>query len=270
MSWHVETEALHRYQTGHVDRVSAASLETHVTGCAECREGLLVDAEWLEGSWARIAEQVEPGEPSIVERVLTWVGVPPHLARVMAVTPSLRPSWLLAVTLTLVFASLASRLANPGDFDLFLLVAPLVPVAGVAVAYGRLGDPAHEMSVVTPIDTLRLLLLRVAAVTGFAVVLSTILDIAIPLARATGLWILPSLALTLVTLALGTHLAMWTAAATSAAAWLTLLTVFLARPEEQPMSLFAPEAQVVFLLVALIAALLFALGRDEYRTGGER
>lgn len=270
MTWHVETEVLHRYQSGDLDRVSAASVETHVTGCAECREALVVDTAWLERSWTGIAEQVEPGEPSIVERVLTWVGVPPHLARVMAETPSLRPSWLITVTLTLVFASLASRLADPGSFDLFLVVAPLIPVAGVAVAYGRLGDPAHEMTAVTPFDPLRLLLLRVAAVTGFAVVLSTLLDVAVPSARATGLWILPAFALTLVTLALGTHLAIWMAAAVSAGAWVTLLIVFLARPDERLMSMFGAQAQVMFLVVALIAALLFAEGWDEYRRGGEK
>jgi hypothetical protein len=270
MSWHVETEVLRRYQSGVVDRVTAASVETHVTTCAECRDDLVVDTDWLDWSWAGIAERVEPGERSIVERVLTWVGVPPHLARVMAVTPSLRPSWLIAVTLTLIFAGLASRLAQPGSFDLFLAVAPLIPVAGVAVAYGRLGDPAHEMTVATPIDSLRLLLLRVAAVTGFAVVLSTVLDVAVPSARATGVWILPALALTLVTLALGTHLAVWMAAAASTGAWVTLLTVFLARPEERLMLMFGAQAQVVFLVVALIAALLFAQGRDEYRRGGEK
>lgn len=267
MSWHVETEVLRRYQTGDVDRISAASVETHVTGCAECRQGLVVDTEWLDRSWAGIAEQVEPGTRSIVERALTWVGVPPHLARVMAVTPSLRPSWLIAVTLTLVFASLTSRLVQPGSFDLFLAVAPLIPVAGVAVAYGRLGDPAHEMTAVTAIDPLRLLLLRVAAVAGFAVFLSIGLDVAVPSARTTGVWIVPALALTLVTLALGTHLAMWMASAASAGAWVTLLAVFLTRPDEPLMTIFGAHAQVVFLLVALLAALLFAHDRDEYRRG---
>lgn len=270
MSWHVETEVLHRYQSGDVDRVTSVSVEAHVTTCAECRDDLVVDTDWLDRSWAGIAEQVEPGERSIVERVLTWVGVPPHLARVTAVTPSLRPSWLIAVTLTLVFASLASRLVQPGSFDLFLALAPLIPVAGVAVAYGRLGDPAHEISAATPTDPLRLLLLRVAAVTGFAVVLSIVLDVAVPSARATGVWILPALALTLVTLALGTRLAVWVAAAASSVAWVALLSVFLARPEERLMSMFGVQAQVMFLVVALIAALLFAQGRDEYRRGGEK
>lgn len=270
MSWHVESETLRRYQSGDVDRVTAASVEAHVTTCAECRDDLVVDIDWLDRSWVGIAEHVEPGERSIVERVLTWVGVAPHLARVMAVTPSLRPSWLITVTLTLVFASLASRLVQPGSFDLFVVLAPLIPVAGVAVAYGRLGDPAHEITAATPTDPLRLLLLRVAAVTGFAVVLSLVLDVAVSSARATGIWILPALAMTLVTLALGTRLAMWMAASTSAVAWIALLSVFLARPEERPWSMFGVQAQVMFFVVAVTAALLFAHGRDEYRRGGEK
>ena len=270
MSWHVETETLSRYQGGDVDRVTAASVEAHVTACAECRSGLLVDSDWLARSWAGIAEHVEPGERSVVERVLTWVGVPPHLARVVAVTPSLRPSWLIAVTLTLVFASLASRLVQPGSFDLFVVLAPLIPVAGVAVAYGRLGDPAHDITVATPTDHLRLLLLRVAAVTGFAVVLSLVLDLGVPSTRATGIWILPALAMTLVTLALGTRFTMWMAASTSAVVWIGLLSVFLARPEERLPAMFGVQAQIMFFVVAVIAALLFAHGRDEYRRGGEK
>jgi len=267
MTWHVDQDVLQRYQIGTLDRVAAASFEAHVTSCRECRSMFAVDSDWLDASWRRIADRVQPSEATVVERVLRWVGVPQHLARVVSVTPSLRPSWLIGVTLTLVFAGVASQVALPGSIDLFLAVAPLVPVAGVAVAYGRAGDPAHEITIATPIDPLRLLLLRAAAVTAFALVLSLILDVVFSSTPGTGLWVLPALALTLVTLALGTHLTMWVAGAVSAGAWVFLLTLFRVRPEGSLDVVFGTSSQVVFALAALLAAIVFLHDRDAYRRG---
>jgi hypothetical protein len=204
-----------------------------------------------------------------VERVFIWVGVPSHVARVMAVTPSLRPSWLVAVTLTLLFAGFASRLVQPGGPDLFLVLAPLIPVAGVAVAYGRVGDPAYEMTSAMPMDPLRLLLLRVVAVTGFAVVLSLVLDLAVRSSGVTGVWILPAFALTLGTLAMGTRLSMWLAAGSSALAWVGLLAVFAARDEGKLGAVFGGDAQFAFLAAAAVAAVLLVSGREHYRRGDQ-
>lgn len=108
-------------------------------------------------------------------------------------------------------------------------MAPLIPVAGVAVAKGSVGDSAHETTTATPIDPLRHVLLRAAAVTGIAFVLSLLLDVVLASTWGTGLWISPALALTLTTFALGTHLTKWMAAAASAGGCATLLAVFLAR-----------------------------------------
>lgn len=268
MSWHVDHEVLHEYQTGTVDRVTAVSIEAHVTECADCRRVLLVDEDWLEQSWAGIADRVEPGSATLVELALTWVGMPAHLARVVSVTPSLRPSWLIAVALTLAFAAVASRVAvQPGSVDPFLVLAPLIPVAGVAVAYGRLGDPAYEMTTATPIDPFRLMLLRAAAVTGFAFVVSLILDLVMGSGRETGLWILPALALTLSTLALGGYFAMWVAAAASASVWLALVGIFLAQADDRVMAVFGMEAQLVFILVAFVGTWILVQRRDVYRRG---
>lgn len=267
MSWHVDQDVLQRYQVGTIDRVAAASLEAHVTSCGECRSNLTVDSDWIDASWRGIADRVQPADSTLVERVLRLVGVPQHLARVVSITPSLRPSWLIAVTLTLVFAGAASQVALPGSFDLFLAVAPLVPVAGVAVAYGRVGDPAHEITAATPIDPLRLLLLRAAAVTGFTFVLSLLLDVVFSSARGTGLWVLPALALTLTTLALGAHLTMWVGGAISAGAWISLLALFRLRPERSLDVVFGANAQLLFVVGALLAALVLLRDRDAYRRG---
>jgi hypothetical protein len=44
------------------------------------------------------------------------------------------------------------------------MAAPLVPLVGVAVAYGPEADPAHELTATAPYSGLRLVLLRTAAV----------------------------------------------------------------------------------------------------------
>ncbi len=68
MTWHLGEEAVRRYQSGAVDRVGAASVEAHLMSCAECRRLLVVDGEWLERSWRGVADRVEPGTRSLVER----------------------------------------------------------------------------------------------------------------------------------------------------------------------------------------------------------
>lgn len=267
MSWHIDQEVLDRYQSGVADRITAASIEAHLTACAECRGRVPVEADWLEQSWTRIADLVEPGDRLPVERFLTFLGVPAHLARVMAVTPSLRPSWLIAVALTLLFAAVVSRVNPSPAFDLFVVLAPLVPVAGVAVAYGRIGDPAHEITVATPVDPLRLLLLRAAIVTGFALVVALGIDLGMPSSHVTGLWILPALALTLSTLAIGAHLRMWLAAATSAFAWLVTATLFTFENEGNLVSALTSQIQFAFVAVAMAAIFVLLRNGDAYRRG---
>lgn len=267
MSWHVEQEVLDRYESGVADRVTSASVEAHLTACADCRRRLSVEDHWVEESWTRIADLIEPGSPLLVERFLTMLRVPAHLARVVAVTPSVRPSWLMAVALTLLFAALASRISPSSAFDLFVVVAPLVPVAGVAVAYGRIGDPAHEITVATPVDPLRLLLLRAAIVTGFALVVALSIDLAMPSSHAAGLWILPALALTLSTLAIGAHLRMWLAATASAFAWLVVAGIFTVENDGNLILALTSEVQLVFVGVAITATFVLLRNGDSYRRG---
>ena len=38
MSWHVEQHTWEAYSMGHLDPVAEASVEAHVTGCAQCRD----------------------------------------------------------------------------------------------------------------------------------------------------------------------------------------------------------------------------------------
>ncbi|MGH8871168.1 MAG: zf-HC2 domain-containing protein [Acidimicrobiia bacterium] len=267
MSWHVDEMAVRRYQAGAADRVTSASLEAHLTECAECREFLTVDPHGLQRSWSGVAGRVLPGPPSWVERGLTRLGVPSHIARLLAITPSLRISWLLAVAGVLLFSAAASR-AGSQSWDLFLMIAPLIPVAGVAVAYGQIVDPSHEMTVSAPFDPVRLLLLRSVAVTSSAVVLSLGVDLATDSPAATGVWLLPALALTAMTLALGTHVTLWMAASASAVTWVGFLLVVAVQTHGRQEAAFAPVFQVMFSLTAAAAGWVLARRIDRYRRGG--
>ena len=270
MSWHVDELAVRRYQGGEADRVASASLETHLTECEQCRGLLTVDEDWLERSWITVADRVEPGKPGVVERSLTKFGVPSHLARVVAVSPALRISFLLAVALVMGFAALASTANSTGEtYRIFLAVAPLLPVAGVAFAYGRLVDPAHEFIMVAPIDSFRLLMLRAATVLTVAIVLGLVVWPIVPAPRSVGIsaWLLPALALTLITLVLASRLEVWIAAAMVGGGWVAAMLLATSWEVEA----FGADAQSLYAAVTLLAAGGVLFRRDHYdREGGRR
>ena len=270
MSWHVEEKLVLGYQEGTVDQETGASLEAHLTACADCRGLVKEDSAWLESSWQGIAERVEPGKPGPLERLLTAAGVPQHHARLAAVSPALRLSFLLAVVLVLGFAVLAAG-ANPVGraYLIFLFIAPVLPVAGVAFSYGRPVDPAHELTLATPIDALRLLLLRAMSVLVVAVGLGLLAWPLAPDPRSLGVsaWLLPALALTLVTLALASRMLVASAAALVGGGWLLLVLLAFNRH----LDVFSGTAQVVFAAVGVVAAAVVLSRRHHYdREGGRR
>ena len=79
-------------------------------------------------------------------------------------TASLRTAWLVGAFVALAFATLAVGLAGGELLAPFLLVAPLVPVLGVAAAYGPQQDPLETLVVTAPYGRTRLILLRTLAV----------------------------------------------------------------------------------------------------------
>lgn len=263
MTWHVDAETVRQYQEGLVDRVNGASLEAHLTVCDRCRGLAKVEDEWLRRSWAGVASRIEPGKRSVAERVLIAVGVPERIARIVAVSPSLRLSFLLALVLVIGFAVIASN-AQPSarSYVIFLGAAPLLPVAGVAMAYGRHIDPAYEMAAAAPLDAFRLLLLRAATVLTVSVAAGLAAWPLVPAPSSLGFsaWLLPALSLVLVTLALGSRLEMWLAASLVGGGW--LLVVVLASTQGQ--SVFTASAQVAYIVLGVIGAGALAVRHDSY------
>lgn len=82
--------------------------------------------------------------------------------------------WLamvLAVTLLALLLDLTEL--GSGRVSLMLLLAPVLPVGGVAASWSRDLDPAYELTASTPRAGLQLVLRRTAAV--LAVVIPTLL-----------------------------------------------------------------------------------------------
>ncbi|MEU2660312.1 zf-HC2 domain-containing protein [Streptomyces sp. NPDC007325] len=190
-----------------------------------------------------------------------------------AVGPALRGSWLAAVALVAGAAFALSHGAGlPAGRTWLLAAAPVLPLAGVAVSYGPRADPLHELAASTPAGGLRLLLTRTVAVLAVCVPLLTAAGALLP--PAAGLpgaaaWLLPGLALTVGTLALGSFVGCRAAAATLGGGWLLAVAGPLLGPAASPSSVplpyaAGPAAQAGWAAAALAGAALLALRRRSF------
>lgn len=261
-TWHLDADLLDTYAEGRpMAPALTASVEAHLERCSTCRAGIAgtADTARLEGVWDRVLDVVDAPRVPWAERLLAAVGVAPSTARLVAVTPSLRLSWLTgtAVALLVVLA-----LAHTGarGVGLFLALAPVLPVAGVALAFGPRTDPLHEVTLAAPYSSFRLLLVRSAAV------LATTLVLAVPAAAllpttpwVAAAWLLPALALTCTSLALVRHVDPVVSSAALSTGWL-LLSLSGLRPDRDPLLVASTAFQLtcLALLVAAAVALLSA------------
>lgn len=192
-TWHAEPAVLESYAAEDLDDVRASSLEAHLLACGHCREALapMVPDRRLDAIWRGIETAVVAPRPGVVERTLLRLGVHEHVARLLSATPSLRLSWLLAEGFALVSAALAAqnaagtRAGGPTLF-LFLVLAALAPVAGVAAAFGPGVDPAYEVGIASPMRSDRLLFIRATAVLAASIAIGALASIALP--AWTGPW----------------------------------------------------------------------------------
>jgi len=209
--------------------------------------------------WGRIREQAQAPRPGLVERVLTRFGVSEPDALLVAVAPSLRASWLYGLAVTLGFVALSAAYGGSRGLALFLLVAPLVPVAGVALAYGPDVDPSYEVGVAGPYSAARLLtLLRTAAVLATCLPLVLLAALLVPALSWTAVsWLLPALSFTAVTLAAST----WTRPAVAGVglgiAW--ACAVGSAAAQQDPAAVLGPAPLLVYAAVGVAAALVLRL-----------
>ncbi|MFJ2092445.1 hypothetical protein ACIOEW_24700 [Streptomyces sp. NPDC087901] len=307
-AWHVGDELAGRYAAGTAAETDAWSLEKHVESCAHCADRVSA-AVRSRGAAAPLLEAVRAAvlEAAVTQparrrswgrvrgRVRAWgrswggggggrlrLPAPGPATRtgrlVWAAGPALRGSWAAAL---LLVALGAVALAYGGGLGgtarpLLLVVAPVLPLAGVGVSYGRSADPMHEITATTPGGGLRLLLIRTAAVLAVTVPVLALAWAVLP-ASADGpgalAWLLPGLAMTLGALALSSYVGCRTGASSVAACWAAAVAVptFTPRPSglDEPLAAAAgyfagPAAQGAWAASVVLCAGLLALRRRSF------
>ena len=142
--WHVDPSTLGAWVEGTSGPVTSASIEQHLVQCAQCRAavaGLLPIAD-VPGSFDAVLAQVSGGA-GLVERILVRFGLKAGDAVVVGAAPVLRIAWSAGLAAVLGFILVASLVGHDRSQALFLALAPLLPVAGVAAGYGPAVDPSY-------------------------------------------------------------------------------------------------------------------------------
>jgi hypothetical protein len=164
-------------------------------------------------------------------------------------------------TVVVLAAALLSAHNLPRGSLLFTFTAPVVPLVGVALAYGRGVDPAHTLTSVTPMAGQRLLFLRSCAVLVPALLLCTLAAVLMPSPATVwtaGFWLLPSLTLVAGSLVLSRWLHLGTSSAVVGGLWLAGLLLLTVTDHTSVLRLFVPDAQLWWAaaLILLFGTLL--------------
>ncbi|MDP9794002.1 FtsH-binding integral membrane protein [Catenuloplanes nepalensis] len=215
---HVPSAALAAYATGDpgLDDVAAWGVEAHLDTCARCR--------------ARLADHAAPPVRDLLGTARTALL---HEARTGPQPAPARSRWRRwtgwsplgwAVTaLTAVLAAFLLDRAYPQFPSVVLLLAPLAPISGLAVAWSRRTDPAWETLAGMPRAGLELVLRRTLVV--LAATLPALTVAGLLLGESPALWLLPAITGTSATLWLGGRIGVTRAAAALATAWIAAVIV---------------------------------------------
>jgi hypothetical protein len=283
---HASDELLANYTAGTVATVVLWSVEAHLNGCARCRSALSVHADGERLARNRSVLLVRAATPDgPVQRLLCRCGVPDYLLRLLAVTPSLRLSWLLSVIAVLaVVAGEAAAVrygwlpghpavpagsAEPLVLATFLLVAPLLVLAGVAAAFLPAFDPAYPLAVAAPFSGFTLLLVRAVCALAVALIPAAGAALVVPGPGwlPAGL-LLPSLALCAFALAAATITGPRVAAVTAGALW--AMPALLLATAHVPLLIVQRNAQFACAALLCISVTVVFLRHDRFELGWMR
>ena len=277
---HASQDLLAGYAAGAVAEPAAWSVEAHLMACAACRTalGAQADAGRLARNRSALLVRAAIGDDGPAHRLLRGCGVPDHLVRLIAVTPSLRRSWLLSVVAVLAVVAGETVLFRfgsrgpagsfpPGQAIVpFLLVAPLLALASVAAAFLPLFDPAYRLTVAAPFSGFTLLLVRAVSALAAALIPVACAAFAVPgpgwLPAA---FLLPSLAVCALALAAVSVLGPVPAAVVAGALW--VLPVLLLAGAHLPLTAVDWHGQAACAAVLLAAAAVLFLRRDRFESG---
>lgn len=258
--WHVAPELAQRYGAGHLDGPLAASMEAHVAACSLCQSTVAatVPGPRLETSWAQIVERLDAPSQSWLERALGLLGLSESDARLVRCASAPRPAWFLSLAVLLVFSVAAAQAPRIGP-DLFLWLAPVLPVLAVGMAYGPWVDPAYEVTHAAPYSLVRLVLLRTGLALIATVVLAMLAGAFIPGSGTAGIWLLPAAALVAATLALSAWLPPLVATVLTTAGW--LICVALIRAGGEVDVVFGPSGQLAAAVLLALSTLIVIAAR---------
>lgn len=271
-SWHADDDLIEQYVRGRLDMGRAASVEAHLMGCERCRSGLAealppAVAPRLGQVWTGVRAELRVPPLPFAIRLLRRLGLSDGTAVVLAAARSMSTAWTVATTLVLAFAALAAFAGGDAGRAIYLIVAPLVPVAGVVAAFGPSGDRFAELTATTPFPPARLVLLRAAGVAVTSVPLAIGVGLLLPgtqwLAFA---WLAPALAFIVTVLAASTWTDPVVAGGAVALGW--SVAVGAAARADDPLLPVAGAAQLAYLAAAAAVALVLAVRIRRSRTPG--
>jgi hypothetical protein len=218
----------------------------------------------LNANLAAIEAELDAPAPTLLARLLLRLGVGEGTVPLVTATPALRRSFIISVVIAVLFALSAANNNTSADgvdrIVVFLTMAPLIPLAGVALAFGPRVDPTHEVALAAPIDGFRLFLIRALTVVSASTIVLLIASMLVPAGGSHRVaWLLPSLAATSVTMAVSTRLDPRIAAGAVSVAWILIVTIAVSTTDAS--AAFGPTMQVVSLFVAAAGAVGFTQRR---------
>ncbi|MEV0133298.1 hypothetical protein AB0H83_33140 [Dactylosporangium sp. NPDC050688] len=261
MTTHPTLDAIARYAGDGpgLDDAAVWSIEVHLENCADCR--------------ARLAGSTTDATRTLLDRVAAeldrGVAAGPAPARLRRPWSVLHQRWLvwallpwLTMTAGVLGCAMLLQEVNPQWPSLVLLLAPLAPLPGVAVAWSRRADPAWELIAGTPSAGLTMLLRRTAA--ALAVVVPLLALIGIRTGDSLALLLLPCFACTAATVAIGGLVGVVRAAAGIGVVWAA--AVVLPSVGTGHMSVvLRPGSVPVWALAAVALAAFTVTQADNYR-----
>ncbi|MGI9607024.1 MAG: hypothetical protein ACR2P0_12880 [Acidimicrobiales bacterium] len=222
-----------------------------------------VEPARIDRNWRAITVELDAPRPSRLERMLRAMGFPAHLTRVMVATPGLRRAWFLATGVAM-FVGMGVADGTRENLFALLLIAPLIPVLGVAFSYGVEADPAHEAAMATPIRGIRLIVTRSAVILAVSVVLLAIASLLAPgTSPMSFAWLLPALGLTSATVALMSFISPRKAAGVSTSVWVVGVTLAQAGSTDR-LAAFTAGGQVFMLFITMAAMGVMWFRRDRF------
>ncbi len=290
MTWHTDATTLASYLDGGLSEAYACSVEAHLLACERCRLALAVTStdrdsagathpaheSMHERTWARVLDEVDrPSSDPILRLLVRWW--PEHELRPVLAAPVLRKAGCAAGVVLLAIATLVANLRPGVGLTLFLVVAPIVPLIGVSLAYSHPDELCGEIADALPYRRFRLLLARTAAVVGLTIPVMVLLSIALPGDLPTALlWLAPSLAMCSLALALSSLLDTRIVAAGLVVLWLIATTgTWQAASTRLSVDqlldrsyVFDPRGQLLLLCVAAVSLAVAVMRRSAYAVRG--